>query len=293
MAYIGKTPVLGNFVKLDAISVVNGQAAYTMQNGGVNFTSYDNVNQFLVSLNGILQSPTDSFTVSGSTLTFASNLSTGDVIDFVMVLGNTLDVGTPSDNTVTTAKLADSSVSLAKLTATGTKDATTFLRGDNTFDTPPLGGITEADMFRLTTDTNSGTSADVTTNWERVDDASFSKIGTGLTESSGIFSFPSTGIYLISFNANLAVNTNESFTNVRANVTQNNSTYDPVAVLSGSSDGNRDFHGSPSIEFIVDVTDTSNVKFKFTTAFTTSGTRLRGDSTESETAFTCIRLGDT
>jgi hypothetical protein len=40
-----------------------------------------------------------------------------------MVLGNTLDVGTPSDNTV----------SLAKLTATGTKDATTFLRGDNTF----------------------------------------------------------------------------------------------------------------------------------------------------------------
>nr|AKH46294.1 hypothetical protein [uncultured marine virus] len=123
MAYLGRQPVLGNFVKLDAITVVNGQAAYTMQNGGVNFTSYDNVNQFLVSLNGILQSPTDSFTVSGSTLTFASNLSTGDVIDFVMVLGNTLDVGTPSDNTV----------SLAKLTATGTKDATTFLRGDNTF----------------------------------------------------------------------------------------------------------------------------------------------------------------
>jgi len=123
MAYIGKTPVIGNFVKLDSITAVNGQAAYTMQNGGANFTSYDNVNQFLVSLNGILQAPTDSFTVSGSTLTFASNLSTGDVIDFVLVLGNSLDIGTPSDNTV----------SLAKLTATGTKDSTTFLRGDNTF----------------------------------------------------------------------------------------------------------------------------------------------------------------
>ena len=123
MAYIGKTPVIGNFVKLDAISVVNGQASYTMQNGGSNFTEYETVNQFLVSLNGVLQSPTDSFTVSGSTITFASNLVTGDVIDFVMVLGNTLDVGTVSDNTV----------SLAKLTATGTKDATTFLRGDNTF----------------------------------------------------------------------------------------------------------------------------------------------------------------
>ena len=123
MSYIGKTPVIGNFVKLDAISVVNGQAAYTMQNGGANFTEYNNVNQFLVSLNGILQSPTTSFTVSGSTITFASNLATGDVIDHIIVLGNTLDVGVPSDNTV----------SLAKLTATGTKSSSTFLRGDNTF----------------------------------------------------------------------------------------------------------------------------------------------------------------
>ena len=104
MAYIGKTPIIGNFVKLDAISVVDGQAAYTMNNGGSAFTDYENVNQFLVSLNGILQAPTDSFTVSGSTLTFASNLSTGDVIDFVIVLGNTLDIGTPSDATVTQAK---------------------------------------------------------------------------------------------------------------------------------------------------------------------------------------------
>jgi len=115
MAYIGKTPITGNFVKLDAISVVNGQASYTMNNGGSAFTNYDNVNQFLVSLNGILQAPTDSFTVSGSTLTFASNLATGDVIDFVIVLGNTLDIGTPSDNTVSTAKIVDGAITSAKL----------------------------------------------------------------------------------------------------------------------------------------------------------------------------------
>ena len=115
MPYIGKEPVIGNFVKLDAISVVNGQAAYTMNNGGSAFTAYNNVNQFLVSLNGVLQAPTDSFTVSGSTLTFASNLSTGDVIDFVIVLGNTLDIGTPSDNTVTAAKIGANAVTSAKL----------------------------------------------------------------------------------------------------------------------------------------------------------------------------------
>ena len=127
MAYIGRTPITGNFVKLDSISVVNGQASYTMNNGGSAFTDYENVNQFLVSLNGILQSPTDSFSVSGSTLTFASNLATGDVIDFVIVLGNTLDIGTPSDATVTQAKtnfVSTSSSAGLQIKGDGTTDGT-------------------------------------------------------------------------------------------------------------------------------------------------------------------------
>ena len=114
MAYIGKTPVIGNFQKCDSISVVNGQAAYTLQVGGVN-VSPQSENHMLVSLNGILQAPVDSFTVSGSTLTFASNLITGDVIDFVMILGNVLDLGVPSDNTVSTAKIVDGAITSAKL----------------------------------------------------------------------------------------------------------------------------------------------------------------------------------
>ena len=122
MSYIGTAPTIGNFQICDAISVVNGQASYTMQVSGVNATP-QSANHMLVSLNGILQAPNSSFTVSGSTITFASNLVTGDVIDFIQILGDVLDLGVPSDNTV----------SLAKLTATGTKDATTFLRGDNTF----------------------------------------------------------------------------------------------------------------------------------------------------------------
>jgi hypothetical protein len=101
-----------------------------MQNGGVNFTSYDNVNQFLVSLNGVLQAPTDSFTVSGSTLTFASNLSTGDVIDFVLVLGNSLDIGTPSDNTITTAKLSNNAVTNAKLSFNANQYRNIIINGD-------------------------------------------------------------------------------------------------------------------------------------------------------------------
>ena len=130
MAYIGKSPVIGNFVKLDAITTVNGQAAYTMQNGGSNFTDYESVNQFLVSLNGTIQAPTDSFTVSGSTLTFVSNLSTGDVIDFIMVFGNSLSAGTPTDSTVTAAKLNDDIISGQTALASEPADTDEFLVSD-------------------------------------------------------------------------------------------------------------------------------------------------------------------
>ena len=114
MAYIGKQPVVGNFQKCDAITVVNGQAAYTLNVGG-SAVNPENANHMLVSLNGVLQAPGDSFTVSGSTLTFASNLATGDVIDFVIILGDVLDLGTPSDNSITTAKLASDAVTEAKI----------------------------------------------------------------------------------------------------------------------------------------------------------------------------------
>jgi len=127
MAYIGKSPIIGNFVKLDAITAVNGQAAYTMQNGGANFTDYESVNQFLVSLNGTIQAPTDSFTVSGSTLTFASNLSTGDVIDFIIVFGNSLSAGTPTDATVTAAKLNSTAITGQTAEATVANDDTVLI----------------------------------------------------------------------------------------------------------------------------------------------------------------------
>jgi hypothetical protein len=110
MAYIGKEPIVGNFQKCDAITVVNGQAAYTLQVSSTNVVP-ESANHMLVSLNGILQAPVTSFTVSGSTLTFDSNLATGDVIDFVILLGNVLDLGTPSDGTVTNAKLAQDIIS--------------------------------------------------------------------------------------------------------------------------------------------------------------------------------------
>jgi hypothetical protein len=310
MAYIGKTPVIGNFVKLDSITVVNGQAAYTMQNGGVNFTSYDNVNQFLVSLNGVLQAPTDSFTVSGSTLTFASNLSTGDVIDFVLVLGNSLDIGTPSDNTVTAAKIGANAVTNAKLNndiisgatelASEPADTDEFLVSDAgtlkriDYSLIKGGGLTVADQWRYTGGTNFSTETVLSSDLERIDTSGQGTLGSGMTFSSGVFTFPSTGIYLINFICNFYVtSTSTRYAYNEIQVTTDNSSYTDVArgyqAITHVSSAT---YGNVSTSTLVDVTNTSNVKVKF--AFASNSTVvLQGSTDKNFTHMTFLRLGDT
>jgi len=126
MSYIGRQPTVGNFQICDAISVVNGQAAYTMQVGSVNVLP-ETANHMIVSLNGTIQKPNSSFTVSGSTITFSSNLVTNDVIDFIQILGDVLDLGVPSDATVTNAKtnfVSTSSAAGLQIKGDGTTDGT-------------------------------------------------------------------------------------------------------------------------------------------------------------------------
>jgi len=112
--YIGREPQIGNYQICDAISVVNGQAAYTMQVGSVNVNPESAINT-IVSLNGTIQKANSSYTIANSVITFSSNLVTGDVIDFILILGSTLDLGVPSDNTVSTAKIVDDAVTAAKI----------------------------------------------------------------------------------------------------------------------------------------------------------------------------------
>ena len=85
---------------------------------------------------------------------------TDNSIDADKIEDGTIVAADITDGTITLAKLSDSSVSLAKLTATGTKDATTFLRGDNSFvavttdlvndTTPQLGGALDINSQEIT-----------------------------------------------------------------------------------------------------------------------------------------------
>jgi len=162
-------------------------------------------------------------------------------------------------------------------------------------------GITVSDQWRLTT-SFTGNADPIANNLERVDAPSgYGTIGSAMTESSGIFTFPSTGIYLVKFNIN--VNTGAGTTPTvdglctsQILVTTNNSSYN---IASRVSAGLHDTSGANTCEnasetnALIDVTDTSNVKVKFKADSINSTTSVLGNTDHSRTYFTFIRLGDT
>ena len=297
MAYIGKQPVVGNFQVCDAISVVNGQAAYTMQVGSTNVEP-ENANHMLVSLNGVLQKPGSSFTISGATITFASNLATGDVIDFIILLGDTLNVGTPSDDSVGAAQIKNDLISGTTALSSTPDDTDEFLVSDagtlKRIDYSLIkGGITTAGQWRLTT-SFTGAANPIASNWEEVD-TSYSRVGSAMSESSGVFTFPETGIYLIHFQASYALNGDDRVQSTYINGTTDNSSYSALAYSDShiqQTSSNTTFT-SAHAQAIFDVTNTSTHKVNFQVAVANSSTQTQGSSTISITSAVFIRLGDT
>ena len=106
MAYVGQAPKTGAYQILDDIS-----GSFTGSTAGpFNLTvsgtaiSPGNEQSCLISISGVLQDPA-AYTISGSQITFTSNPASSDTF-FGSVLGNTFDIGTPTDATVTAGSLA-------------------------------------------------------------------------------------------------------------------------------------------------------------------------------------------
>ncbi len=149
------------------------------------------------------------------------------------------------------------------------------------------------DIWRQTADrTGSATDYELTSNWERVDDATIGFIGTGMSESSGIFTFPQTGIYKITFSLEVKNDTTTDGVQAQIKATTNNSSYSTIILREISIRSSGDTEEGYAITTF-DCTDTSTHKLKFVAADFKSSTQMNGSSTNSETYVIFERLGDT
>ena len=179
--------------------------------------------------------------------------------------------------------------------ASGTAGQFLKFTGTTTLASAASGGITEADQWRMTSDHSFSGTYFITSNWER-DDTNFTKIGTGLTESSGVFTFPSTGMYHIQTNFLYQPSGNDvTYAGGEIYTTPDNGTYTADTEgyqyiyngMSGSTE-----HATTTISTIFDVTDVSTHKIKIRATISNTGL-LKGSTTINKTYITVVRLGDT
>ena len=155
------------------------------------------------------------------------------------------------------------------------------------------GGITVADQWRLTTNFT-GDANPLSSNLERIDTTGQGTIGSAMTVSSGIFTFPLTGIYLVKFTLQTYYNAANHYATGLIYATTNNSSYTIVgAGDSGHASAGANVYNLATRETLIDVTNTSNVKVKFVIDNQNDSTNVVGHSTYTYTNMMFIRLGDT
>jgi len=153
-------------------------------------------------------------------------------------------------------------------------------------------GITEIDQWRLTADITADTDP-ISANLERVDDASFAKLGTGMSVSSGIWTFPSTGLWEVGNNLTAIVLTTDTVLVIRTYVSTDGGTnWDEVATTRAGYGGSGSAWYQGNSFSYVNATSTANVKVKFIAASITSGNLIKGNTDSNLTHFTFKRLGD-
>lgn len=197
MPYIGKSPVGGGFHKLDNLTA-SATATYALTLGSAAYYP-ETANQLLVSLNGVIQAPQDSFTVSGSNLIFDTALTASDSIDFVVALGDVLGVQGVTDGTVTTNKIANGAVTAAKLaagvggvagiTSSSTSGTALSIDANNIVTTPSKPMMSVRGRNNAVLNSSVFSSFIEITSWLTVD------VNVGNCLQNGRFRAPVTGVY--------------------------------------------------------------------------------------------------
>lgn len=157
-------------------------------------------------------------------------------------------------------------------------------------------GITVADIWRINTGGTLSTDAttDFNSNWERADTYGSGQIGSGMTESSGVFTFPSTGIYLITAMMMFKRNSGDNrYADLQLKITTDGgSSYDVAAT--GAASFAQDYSTNTAVcNYIFDVTNVSTHKVFFSAYTNRSSVLFLANSTSNACSFTFIKLGET
>jgi hypothetical protein len=110
--YIGNTPQIGQYRKMDNLSFDGSTTSFPITVGGIAFTP-PTVFAMMVVLNDIPLNPGVDFSIAGSTISFSAPPASLTPF-FGILMGDTLFTGVPSDATVTNSKIATGAVSYDK-----------------------------------------------------------------------------------------------------------------------------------------------------------------------------------
>ena len=207
MPYVGKQPLSGDFKKLGSLTA-SATATYALTYNSAAFTPA-NAESLIVSLNGVTQAPNDAYSVSGSNIVFASNLSSSDSIDYILALGEVGNSTVPVDNSVTTAKIANNAVTDAKIATMSASKLTGALPAIDgsalTNVVPSLVGFGVRGMTSVTTISSYGAAFRFASAWATTDVNQ-----GGLLHANGYGLVPSgqAGVYQVSYFANYGSTTN-------------------------------------------------------------------------------------
>ena len=180
----------------------------------------------------------------------------------------------------------------------GASGDTTNIIGTLQNDGAAVGGLAIADKFRLSAAYSAPSNADITSNWERIDTAGQGTLGSAITESSGIFSFPETGIYEVSFFLSASGSDDSRYVAIQINHSSNSGgAYTEVALGRGNLpyiDSTTTYSLVGPISTYLDITDTSTHRVKFNVQFNvTSTNNVQGSTTADLTYVTFKKLGNT
>ena len=154
------------------------------------------------------------------------------------------------------------------------------------------GGITVADNWRLNADDAvDGTGTDLDTGWEQVDTTGQTNLGSSMTQSSGVFTFPSTGIYFVQLQLYYVNGTGASYTRSIIKHDNGSGSQTSLADVRGYAGSSEQDVVTSSTLF--DCQNTSTDKVVFYGGGTVNGNVIAGSTSDNRSAATFIRLGDT